>query len=317
MAETAQPTYTLMLSGLHRMFGPDPGHIVEAARVVEAEGIPELLLGDHLVMGNNTSAYPYGAFAYPFEPPVEVVGPRQINPAEPWFEILTLMTAIATATTTMRLGSGVLLAPLRPAPLLAKTVATLDALSGGRIELGVGVGWQREEYECLGLDYGIRWRLLDDTMRACRRLWADVPATFASDSVNFQDIYCVPQPVQERLPVFLGASGSAATARRIAEYGDGWFPLTVFDPADVAPGAERIRAAMTAAGRDPGALKIRVPLLLKRNADGSIDGPATVAPVDALAEIGVTGLWVVIGPHVGVQTMRDIGEFAARLLSFR
>jgi probable F420-dependent oxidoreductase len=316
MAGRNRPEFTIMLSGLHRIFGPDPRYIIEAAQVLEQHGVAELLLGDHVVMGENTHTYPYGPFAWPFEPPVIPRGDPKIGPDEPWFETLTLLAGIATATSTIRLGTGVLLAPLRPPVLLAKTVATLDALSGGRVELGVGVGWQREEYESLGLDYAQRWRLLDDAMLACRRLWEDLPASFSSASVSFTDIYCVPQPVQPRIPVSIGAQGRPGTARRIASYGDGWFPLTLSEPDEIAPGASRIRAAMVDAGRDPDALQIRVPLLLKRNRDGRIDGPATMAPVPALAELGVTGLWVVIGPQLGVTSMREIGDFTEQLLNF-
>src|SRR5262249_139179 len=151
---------------------------------------------------------------------------------------------IAGATTRIRLGTGILLAPLRPAVLLATTAATLDVLSGGRLELGVGVGWQRAEYEAFGLPFERRWSLLDDAMRACRVLWADGPSSCSSPSVSSEGIPSNPKPAQERLPVWIGARGSAATARRVAEYGDGWFPLAETTPAQVAAGAARMHEAL-------------------------------------------------------------------------
>ncbi|MDT4933809.1 MAG: hypothetical protein QOK11_1701, partial [Pseudonocardiales bacterium] len=177
-----------------------------------------------------------------------------------------------------------------------------------------GVGWQAAEYSALGLEYADRWRLLDDTMLACRRLWADAPASFSAPSVTFGDIYCVPQPVQQRLPIWLGAAATPASARRIAAYCDGWFPLTATKPQDVAAGADLIGEAMVAAGRDPATLGIRVALTLERNRKGSIDGPAMRASIDALAEVGVTLVWVVIGPHTGLSSMSEIASFTDQVV---
>src|SRR6185436_18984466 len=98
--------------------------------------------------------YPYGDFPFP--------------PADPWVEPLTTLAAMAAVTSTVRLGTGVLITPLRPAVLLAKTIATLDNLSGGRVDLGVGLGWQREEYAAIGVSFTERWARHDDEIRACR-----------------------------------------------------------------------------------------------------------------------------------------------------
>jgi hypothetical protein len=128
-------------------------------------------------------------------------------------------------------------------------------------------------------------------------------------------VYCIPQPAQSRIPIWYGAASRPATARRIAELGDGWFPLTITEPKDVSDGAAPIRDAMASAGRDPDTLQIRVPLIVRWNADGSLDGPATAAPVPALAEAGVTRLWVVVGPHIGLETHDDIARFLDTLQS--
>ena len=153
------PGLSLGIAGLHRTFGPELDHYLDVARVADEVGIDQLVLADHVVMGQNTGAYPYGEFAF--------------APEEPWAEPLTLLTAIAAVTTRVRLGTGILITPLRTPASLAKTVATLDTFSGGRVDLGVGVGWQREEYDVAGVPWAERWSRLDDGLRACRALWAD------------------------------------------------------------------------------------------------------------------------------------------------
>ena len=206
-----------MVAGLHRMLGPDPRALVEVARVADAVGIDELLVGDHVVMGGALDRYPYGGFGYGPDDP--------IRPDEPWPEVLTVLAGVAAATEQIRLTPGVLLAPLRNPVLLAKVVATLDQLSGGRVRLGVGTGWQREEYAALGVPWARRWDVLDDTVRACRALWGPQPASFSSATTSFEDTWCSPQPVQERLPVLLGAVLDERRLEMAVAWGDGWIPL--------------------------------------------------------------------------------------------
>ncbi|MFN8625996.1 MAG: TIGR03619 family F420-dependent LLM class oxidoreductase [Candidatus Binatia bacterium] len=309
------PGISIMPSGLYRILGPGLQHTIEVARIADAAGVDELLLGDHVVMSDRTDRYPYGPFAWPsegvYDDPTTAPAGEKISPAEPaWPEPLTVLAALAAATTRLRLGPGILLVPLRPATLLAKTVATLDVLSGGRVELGVGVGWQPEEYAAQGLRFGDRWQHLEDTLRACRALWEQVPpVSFASQTVSFERAYCMPQPLQRRLPIFFGARATPALARRIAELGDGWFPLAARSREEVAAGATLIKEALRAAGRDPASLAIRVPLTVRRNRSGTIDGPATMAAVPALVEAGASMLWVVVGPHLGLRSMREVGAF--------
>ena len=130
-------------------------------------------------------------------------------------------------------------------------------LIGGRLDLGVGVGWQREEYLACGVPFEARFSRLDEQMRACRLLWTQAPATFTSASVNFTRTYSRPFPVQARLPVLLGVGATPKNIGRIAEYGDGWLPLRE-TPAQVREGVAQLRAAFTAAGRDPQQLQVRV-----------------------------------------------------------
>ena len=288
------PTLSLNIAGLHRTFGADHRVIVEVAQRAEAAGFDQVVLPDHVVMSANVEPYPYGDFPFP--------------PGDPWVEPLTTLAAIAGATSTVRLGTGVLITPLRPAVLLAKTVATLDNLSGGRVDLGVGLGWQREEYAAAGVPWERRWSRHDDTIRACRALWAGrgKPVSFDSPTVSFEEIWCEPAPAQERLPVWFGSKATPKLAAHLAEQGDGWLPLGRMRPDDVVAESAVLREAFVAAGRDPAELGIRVGLPLKRDGGGGIDAAATADQVAALVEAGVTSFYANVPP--GASTVAEIGE---------
>jgi probable F420-dependent oxidoreductase len=287
----------LLASGLYRTLGPDVRHYVEVARVAEALGFVQITLPDHVMMGERTDRYPYGRFP--------------AKPEDPWPEPLTVLAAIAGATSTIRLGTGVLISPLRPAVLLAKQVATLDNLSGGRVDLGIGTGWQPEEYAASGVPFAGRWARVDDQMRACRALWQGGPTTFASPTVSFERIWCSPLPAQARVPVWFGAPASAATAARLAEYGDGWLPIGLPSPDDVAAGAAVLRDALVARDRPADELRVRAGLAVVRDASGAVDGPATFAPVNALADAGATLVSVSLAQGLG--TMPEITRFLEEL----
>jgi probable F420-dependent oxidoreductase len=280
------PGLSLTIAGLHRTFGPELDHYLEVARVADEVGIDQIVLADHVVMSANTAAYPYGEFAF--------------APDEPWAEPLTLLTAIAAVTSRVRLGTGILIAPLRTPASLAKTVATLDALSGGRVDLGVGVGWQREEYDVAGVPWDERWRRLDDGLRACRALWSGSPATFTSPTVSFDGIWCEPRPAQERLPIWLGARATERNCARIADWGDGWMPLEARTGSDeLFDGIARLRAAFAAAGRPESDLRVRAGLPFVRGDDG-FDLPASREAALHLAEAGVT--------HFSVNLRRSVSS---------
>jgi probable F420-dependent oxidoreductase len=289
---------SLTIAGFHRTFGPELDHYLEVAKAADEAGIDQLLLADHVVMGRNTDKYPYGEFAF--------------APEEPWAEPLTLLTAIATVTSRIRLGTGILITPLRTPASLAKTVATLDTLSGGRVDLGVGTGWQREEYDAAGVPWDERWSRLDDGLRACRALWTDAPASFASPSVTFTDIWCSPQPVQERLPLWLGAKATAKNVARMADWGDGWMPLEAkTGPDELHAGIEALRAAFTAAGRSPDELLVRFGMPFVRGDDG-FDLPATREAAKRLAEAGVTHFSVNL--RRSIASPSDAGAFLEQLV---
>ncbi len=249
--------------------------VIDLAKEAEAAGVDTVIVPDHVVMSENTEAYAWGPFPFPIE--------------VPWLEPLTVLAAIAGATSRLRLATGILIAPLRPAIVLAKTAATLDVLSQGRVELGVGVGWQREEFDAAGLDFDSRAQRLDDTLAACRALWTDSPASFTSETVSFEKIWCEPRPVQEGgLPVWFSGTLHKRNLRRIVSWGDGWIPIMTATLSDLREGSARLADAFAAAGRDVGALKVRGALEVALGADKRPDLEATLAGTADLVSAGAT-----------------------------
>jgi probable F420-dependent oxidoreductase len=199
---------------------------------------------------------------------------------------MTTLAAMAAVTTRVRLATGILIAPLRPAAVLAKTAATLDVLSGGRLDLGVGVGWQSEEYDAVGLEFAARGQRLDDTIGACRALWSQAPAAYASDSATFGDTFCSPRPAQERLPVWFSGSLNARNLRRIVDLGDGWIPIMGATTEMIRDGAQQLGVA---AGRP---IAVQAPVPIVKADDGSHDVAATMGGVPMLTAAGANDIYV-------------------------
>lgn len=217
--------------------------IVALAQMAEEAGVDTVVVPDHVVMSDRTDRYRWGRFPLPVD--------------APWLEPLTVLAAIAGATERVRLATGILIAPLRPAVLLAKTAATLDVLSRGRLELGVGIGWQKEEFDALQLDFRRRGRLLDDAIGACRTLWSESPARFESETVRFEKIWCEPKPVQAGgIPIWFSGTLTPRNLDRVTRLGDGWIPIMGETPGGLAAGVGEIRRAWEAAGRDPSRLRV-------------------------------------------------------------
>ncbi|MGQ0826611.1 MAG: TIGR03619 family F420-dependent LLM class oxidoreductase [Actinomycetota bacterium] len=271
---------------------------VDLARAADDAGVDRIIVVDHVVMGPNTDAYVWGRFPVP--------------PEAPWLEPLTVLAAVASATARVRLATGILIAPLRPAVLLAKQAATLDVLSGGRLDLGVGAGWQREEYLAEGLDFDRRGELLTDTIAACRALWRDTPARFDSPSLSFRDVYCEPKPLQPGgVPLWIAGTLHARNVERIVRSGDGWIPIMGESVEGVALGAAQLRDAWKAAGRDPAGLHVRAPLILARGDDGKLDLARSMESVGDLVAAGATDVQVPLqafcrDPESAARVLRDV-----------
>jgi probable F420-dependent oxidoreductase len=293
--------------GLNEWFGGDFAPVVELVRIADQAGIDQINVPDHVVMGEATDKYPYGKFVTP--------------PSYPWCEPFLYLAAMAGATQRIRLSTGIAIAPLRPAVLLAKQAASLDVLSGGRFDLGVGVGWQREEYLACGVSFEARYSILDEQMRACRLLWSDAPASFSGEFINFERIYSRPFPVQKRLPVLLGLAPLPKNVARIAEYGDGWLPLRE-TPEQIDAGIKALRAAFVAKGRNPQDLQVRAVPAFEFRADGQADLETTLAKIPRLIEAGATAVELYAcmfcrGPDDFASFCKRLREFKQELLSPR
>jgi probable F420-dependent oxidoreductase len=290
---------SVTVSGLDRLFGDDLAAVVDVAAMADDLGVDQLVLPDHVAIGARLDRYPYAAeFPYP--------------PGEPWLEPLTALAAIAGATRRVRLGTGVLIAPLRPVLVLAKSVATLDVLSRGRLDLGIGTGWQREEFVEPGMPFVGRTARMDDAVRACRALWEQEPPVTASlPTIAFTDVWSAPRPTQARVPIWYGGQLTPPMVERIATLGDGWLPLgpTV---REIAVGIETLRAAFAERGRDPAALGVRVGVPVVVDKTGRINAPATFATAPQLAAMGVTALSVALGR--AVRTRADIEPYLTDLV---
>jgi len=290
---------SLLVAGLPRLVGRELAAVVEIGRAADAAGLDQIALPDHLAIGPRTDRYPYGRWPTPDD--------------APWLEPLTTLAAIAGATRRVRLATGVLIAPLRPALLLAKTAATLDVLSKGRLDLGVGTGWQREEFAAAGVPFRGRTARMDDVLRACRVLWRDAPASFASQTVSFEAISCLPHPVQPGgPPIWIGGGATEGNLARLAEYGAGWMPIGL-DAGDFRDGLDRARAAFEAAGRDPASLGVRATLEPVRDADGRVDVAASLAGLPRLRERGATLASVALPAFV--RSADEAPDFLQRLAS--
>ena len=240
----------------HLAPGSDPAAFLEIARIADRAGMHSIAFGEHLVIGEDTSRYPYGPWIH--------------KPDTPWFDPLITMACLAAVTSTLRLSTGVLLAPLRPGLVTAKEVATLDVMSAGRAEIGIGTGWQSEEYTGVGLQWAGRQRRFDEVIETCRAAWGEQPFSVTVDGTRLAGLVALPVPVQPRIPIYYGVKITATNARRVARLGDGWTPVGV-SPDQVRDGVDQLRRAYEQAGRNPSALVVRVPLPPVLNDDGHVD----------------------------------------------
>src|SRR5216684_4304873 len=218
-----------------------PEAVRRFACAVEQIGYDHIDVFDHVAMG------------YPMEgrPP----GPYQAT--MPILEALMALSHVAAVTTRVTLGTEVLVLPQRHPTLVAKQVGTLDTLSGGRVRLGVGVGWQESEYEALGEDFRTRGARMDEAIRLLRAYWSDAQVDFDGPHYPVTAIAMEPKPPQgRRLPIWIGGMSEPAW-RRVGGLGDGWLASRVEDAASARRALDSIRRHAEAAGRDPGAIGLQ------------------------------------------------------------
>lgn len=227
-----KPTLSIGLPNFGHWMPAGSGHrYIELGKMADDAGIDRIVLVDHVVMGANTQEYRWGRFP--------------TTPDAPWYEPLTLLAGIAAATSHVRLATSVVLPSLRGAVVFAKTTATLDVISQGRLELGVGIGWQREEYDATGVEWDDRSRIFTDTLGACIELWNNLPASYHSPTINFDEIYLVPQPVQPGgVPILIAGTLTPTNLNRLTRLGNGWIPIMGESLDGVRSGVQMITQAM-------------------------------------------------------------------------
>ena len=254
--------------------GADPGAIRAFAQAVEDLGYAHLLTYDH-VLGADPTHYPGWRGAYALH--------------DMFHEPLVLFSYLAAVTQRLQLVTGILILPQRQTVLVAKQAAEVDVLSGGRLRLGIGIGWNQIEYEALGEDFHNRGRRSEEQVAVLRALWTQEVVDFNGRWHQINGAGLNPLPVQRPIPIWFGGSAEPVL-RRIAQIGDGWIALGRPD-AQRQEAIARLRDYAREAGRDPASIGIESSLSLAR---GNVD--SLLEEVRAWERVGAT--------HLSVNTMR-------------
>ena len=212
--------------------GTDPAKIRDWAQAAEDLGYAYIEVPDHV----------FGAKGRDGWVPL-------YNERDPFHETFVTLGFLAAVTKTIGLSTGILIAPQRQTGVIAKQAAEVDILSGGRLRLGIGVGWNHVEYAALGVDWKTRGARQAEQVEVLRRLWSGELVSFTGRFHNLQDVSIVPPPVQRPIPIWFGGS-SDAVIRRAARLGDGWMPILAPD-AQAEQKLGLLREQLTSFGRDP------------------------------------------------------------------
>lgn len=215
--------------------------IVRMAQEAEDAGFDMIMISDHVLLG------PSAGSEGRMENPRDYAMPGNQDPATEWPSSIVMLSAIAAATTRIRVGGIALIAPLRHPLTLAKDLATLDLLAEGRLVIQPTVSWHKDEYDALGVPFTKRGKILDEDLEIWRRVWAESPASFHGEFFDFTDVYLDPKPRTPQGPAmwFGGESLTDPVLSRLVKYGSGYHPLGRPKADDVA----KLRAGLEAAGR--------------------------------------------------------------------
>jgi probable F420-dependent oxidoreductase len=255
---------------------PEPDRAVAMALAAEAAGFESLWCPEHVVVAIGDNVTPYGGSP---DGKMDRLWRRGGIP-----DPLLWLAFVAARTTTINLGTNVVILPEHQPAVFAKSVATLDSLSGGRVQLGIGVGELPEEYAAVGMEFTNRGKRMDEYIEAIRALWQQEVATYHGTYVNFDDVRCDPSPVHGTVPLHVGGASPAAI-RRAARYGDGYFPwvgpgLDLFETLGTIIPAVREEAERL--GRDP------------RSIEMTVGGARTVADAERMAVLGVDRITIAL-----------------------
>jgi probable F420-dependent oxidoreductase len=267
--------------------------VIDAVAVAaEARGFSRMWSGEHVVMVDRSeSRYPYSAD-----------GQIAVPAAADWLDPLVGLSFVAAVTRRIEVATGVLLLPEHNPLLLAKQAASLDALSGGRLTLGVGVGWSREEFAALGVSFERRGARAAEYAAAMRVLWREDIASFDGEFVAFDSVRVNPKPIRNRqVPILVGGNSDAAL-RRVAAWGDGWYGFNLVGVDAVRERIAVLEELCREKGRDVRELDLAVAL------DGGEPGD-----VPALTGLGVSELVLVETPPEDSRVAADwVGALARR-----
>ncbi len=254
--------------------GPDPSAVRDFAQAAEGLGYDHIIPYDHVV-GADPASRPGWNPPYTYK--------------DMFHEPFVLFGYLAAVTNSIGLVSGVVILPQRQTVLVAKQAAAVDVLSGGRLRLGIGIGWNAVEYEALGENFKNRGRRSEEQIEVLRALWTKELVTFKGRWHKITDAGINPLPIQRPIPIWFGGSAELLL-RRVARLGDGWFPL--IEPGDkVRAMIEKIRAYAKEAGRDPSAI--------------GIEGRVAIAAGSPEQWIKAISQWKELGAtHLSVNTMK-------------
>ena len=262
------------------------GSVTESARALEAAGFDSLWVSDHIVLPDVMAS------PYPFAADGKATWPSDT----PYLETVVVLAAAAASTSRVRLGTAVLVVPQRNPLLLAKQLASVAHIAGNRLEIGVGAGWLREEFEALQAPFDGRGGRMVEWVQLMRSCWTGRPAAFESRNYRLPGgLYVLPTPPAP-VPVYVGGHGSRAL-RRAATIGDGWLAqqsAESFDADGLAREISVIRTAAMDAGRDPGTLR-----MVLRIVDSAGRADRVAASLRALAKAGVNEVIIEVDPKAG------------------
>jgi probable F420-dependent oxidoreductase len=260
--------------------GRDAGFVDESVAQLEALGFDSFWAGEHLALPHGwRSDHPTGRTG------ALIVDPSTGEPLRGMMDSLVLLSYVAARTNALRVGTAVTLPTLRNPLLLAHQTASLDQVSKGRFEFGVGAGWLREEQELFGVDFARRGRLLDETLEALAVLWREDVASYEGTWFSFGDVVSFPKPVQQPHPPILVGGTSRAALRRAAALGDGWLGNNMA-VADVAERLEILDRELASRGRSLGSFRVRVGVTAPSNDPRGIE--AVAARIADLRQLGIT-----------------------------
>ncbi len=272
-----------------------PANAVELVQAGEAAGFESAWTVDHVVVPEGYQS------AYPYSDDGKMAGGKNDMPIP---DPLIWMAYAAAATSKINLATGILIVPQRNPVVAAKQIATLDLMSGGRVLLGIGVGWLEEEFNAIGVPFGDRGRRTDEYVATMQALWATDQSSFDGEFTRFDAVHSQPKPVDGKVPIIVGGHSKAA-ARRAGRLGHGFFPARGASPELI----DLVRGTAEEHGRDPDSIEITASL------------PDDLDEIPELAARGVGRLLVPVLPMLGVpgiiNSVEEVAPWADTIDKYR